>query len=141
MTVQELINVLNKVTGIDSPDLWTDDNGVNITGAMDSSYTLKQVDVGKTITVDVTYIDDLNATEVITSAPTDVVININDIGAVVISGTLEQGQTLLAAVSDADGTSTSSFIYQWKHGMADIAGATASSYIMETARHRFKSFT
>ena len=54
-------------------------------------------------------------------------------GAVTISGTAMQHQSLTAenTLADADGLGT--FSYQWKRGGSDISGATSSSYTLVTA--------
>ena len=105
-------------------------NNVTVGGATASTYTLMQADVGSTITVTVSYTDDLGTGESITSLPTSTISNINDVGVATINGTASQGNTLTASVTDADGTTGSIFIYQWKRDGVDIAGATASTYIL-----------
>jgi len=107
--------------------------GVNVAGASANSYTLVQADVGSSITVAVSYTDDQGTLENITSAATVAVSNINDTGVVTISGVASQGSTLSAGVTDIDGTTGSTFSYQWKRGGANIAGATASTYTLVQA--------
>ena len=41
-----------------------------------------------------------------------------------ISGTATEGETLTASASDPDGTTNSTFTYQWKRAGANISGAT-----------------
>ena len=57
-------------------------------------------------------------------------VNASPTGSVSISGTPAKGQTLTASntLADADGLGTIS--YQWKAAGVDIAGATASSYVL-----------
>ena len=110
--------------------------GTNITGATSSTYTLVQADVGARITVTVSWTDDGNAAQSLTSAETDAVANVNDdpTGSVTITGTVTQKQTLTAnttAVADEDGLGT--FSYQWKRGGTDITGATSSTYVLVQA--------
>ena len=105
-------------------------DGVDISGATSSTYTLTQSEVGKAITVVVSYTDGLGTSESKTSAQTSNVANVNDPvgGNVTISGTATEDQTLTAVtsgLSDEDGLG--SFSYQWKADGVDISGATSSS--------------
>ncbi|RLA42750.1 MAG: hypothetical protein DRR06_13755, partial [Gammaproteobacteria bacterium] len=104
--------------------------GVNIDGATASTYTLKQIDVGNSVSVTISYIDDFSTSESVTSDATAVIINVNDVGVASIFGTVSQGNVLTAGVTDADGTISSVFSYQWKRGGVNIAGATANSYAL-----------
>ncbi|PHS28603.1 MAG: hypothetical protein COA85_03480, partial [Robiginitomaculum sp.] len=108
-------------------------NGVNRLGQNDLDYLLTQADVGATITVAVDYTDGGGKRESVVSAATTAVANTNDAptGAVVISGTLMQGQSLSAdasTVSDVDGLGP--FSYQWKRGGSNIAGAMGTTYTL-----------
>ncbi len=82
--------------------------------------------MGSTITVTVSYTDDGTTAESPTSAPTATVTNVNDAGVASITGTAAEGQTLTAGISDADGTTGSTFSYQWKRGGTNV-GANAST--------------
>ena len=102
----------------------------DIDSATSATFVLTQAQVGQTITVKVSYTDDGNTAESLTSAATAAVTNTNDdpTGLPTISGTPTQGQTLTAvtaAISDADGLG--SFSYQWQAGTDDISGATDTS--------------
>ena len=106
--------------------------GTDITGETSSSYVLVQDDVGKVITVTVSYTDGQGTSESL-SASTAAVANVNDdpTGAVTITGTPTQGQTLTAVtttIRDVDGLGT--FSYQWKRAGTDISGATSSTYTL-----------
>jgi hypothetical protein len=107
-------------------------DGVVISGAAASTFTLTKAQVGKAISVVASYIDGLGKTESMTSAATGAVANLNDLptGSVTISGTAKQGQTLTAAntLADADGMGTVS--YQWKANGTSIGGATGSTYLL-----------
>ena len=111
-------------------------NGADITGASSSSYTLVDADKGKTIQVKVSFRDDRNNPETLTSAATAAVEprpNTPATGAPTISGTVRVGETLTAeisAIADADGMSGAVFIYQWLADDADIAGATSDTYTL-----------
>ena len=94
-------------------------NGADITGATSSSYTLVDADAGLTIKVKVSFFDDKNNRETLTSAATAAVEtrpNSPATGAPTISGTVRVGETLTAetsAIADADGMSKAVFTYQW----------------------------
>ena len=106
---------------------WSEDD-VAISGATSSTLTLGQSQVGKTITVDVSYTDGAGTYETVTSEVTSSVTNKNDAptGAVTISGTATQGEELTAVstLADADGLGT--LAYQWSAGGDAISGATSS---------------
>ncbi|MCV2874625.1 tandem-95 repeat protein, partial [Rhodobacteraceae bacterium XHP0102] len=107
--------------------------GVAIVGATASTYTLTQAEVGKAITVEISYTDREGTLETIASTATVTVANVNDIptGEVTITGTASEGDVLTAntsALVDADGLGTLS--YQWKANGSDIAGATDSTYTL-----------
>ncbi len=109
--------------------------GTDISGATGSTYVLTQDDVGAAITVTVSWTDNGNTVESLTSTATAAVANVNDTptGAVTISGTPTQGQTLTAVtatIADPDGPNTLTFSFQWKRDGTDISGATASTYTL-----------
>jgi uncharacterized delta-60 repeat protein len=115
-------------------------DGVNINGAISTSFTLTQAQVGKAISVRASYSDAFGQAESMASAATTAVANINDLptGSVTISGTTTQGQTLTAAntLADVDGipsTGTGAITYQWKANGGNIAGATSSTYTLTQA--------
>ena len=129
-------NTLADVDGLGSISYQWRANGAAITGASARTYTLTQAEVGKTITVLAAYTDQLGAAESKASSATSAVANINDLptGAVTITGTATQGQTLTVGntLADADGLGTIS--YQWRANGAAIAGATANSYTLTQAQ-------
>jgi hypothetical protein len=93
--------------------------------------------VGKTVRVVVTYTDDQGTLETVSSAATAEVTNTNDLplGSVDISDiTPTETQTLTAALNftDEDGTTTSTFLYQWEEfngtDWVAIAGATGETF-------------
>ena len=57
---------------------------------------------------------------------------VNDAGTVSIAGTVTQGETLTAAVTDIDGIS-GTITYQWKANGVDIGGATSQTYVLTPA--------
>ncbi|MCG8002760.1 MAG: cadherin domain-containing protein [Candidatus Thiodiazotropha lotti] len=108
-------------------------DGVDITGATASTYTLGDADVGATITVVASYTDGQGTPESVTSGSVGPVANINDapVGVPTITGTVEEDQTLTAdtsGISDADGLGA--FSYQWLRDGVAISGATASTYTL-----------
>ena len=112
---------------------WLADD-TDIDGATDSTYTLTVDDVGKTIQVRVTFTDDADNEETLTSEATEAVAakpNSEATGDPTIGGTPQVGETLTADTSpidDEDGLTNVSYSYQWIAGGTDIDGATGSSY-------------
>ena len=111
-------------------------DGVDIDGATGSTYTLTASEQGKTIKVRVTFTDDAENEETLTSEATVAVAaapNREATGLPTISGTPQVEQTLTAdtsAITDTDGLANVSFSYQWMADGVDIAGATGSSYTL-----------
>ncbi|MBL4766779.1 MAG: tandem-95 repeat protein, partial [Rhodobacteraceae bacterium] len=59
--------------------------------------------------------------------------NVDPTGTVIINGTAQAGQTLLAdaaAVLDLDGITVATIAYQWQRDGSDIIGATAEGYLL-----------
>ena len=114
---------------------WLADDA-EIEGATDSSYTLTDDEVGKTIKVKVSFSDNGDNEESLTSAATAQVTarpNSPATGEPTISGTAQAGQMLTAnisAITDADGLDNVSYSYQWLADDADIDGATGSTYTL-----------
>lgn len=103
-------------------------DGAPIDGATEAELTLTQDEVGKAITVVASYTDEQGTLEFSTSEPTELVINVNDEpgGEVTISGTLEQGEVLIASndLTDEDGIGADAVSYQWFADGTLIEGAT-----------------
>ncbi len=119
---------------------WLADD-VEIADATGSSYTVSTSDVDKTIKVRVSFRDDSNHSEELTSAATASVTpqtstarqNSAAAGTPSISGTAQVGETLTAVTSgitDADGLTNATFAYQWLADDVEISNATGSSYIV-----------
>ena len=114
------------------------DNGADtdISGETDSTYTLVLADLGKTIEVQVTFTDDDDNAETLTSVATEPVsaaANNPATGVPTISGTVQVGEALTAdtsGITDADGLTNVTFSYQWLADDADIGGETASTYTL-----------
>ena len=122
----------------------TDNTETNISSATASTYTLVAADQGTTVKVTVSFTDDANNPETLTSAATATVsaaANTLATGAPTITGTAQVGQPLTAgttAIMDADGLTSVSYTYQWIRVATDntetnISSATASTYMLVAA--------
>ena len=96
-----------------------DNTDADIAGETASTYTLDDDDEGKTIRVRVSFTDDADNEETLTSAATAAVEarpNSPATGSPTISGVAHAGQTLSAETSDitdSDGLTGAAFSYQW----------------------------
>ena len=116
---------------------WLADDS-EIAGATGSTYTLTDSEESKAITVQVSFTDDADNEETLTSGATDTVEaaptpNSPATGAPTISGTAQVGETLTAdtsGIADADGLANATFSYQWLADDAEIAGATGLTYTL-----------
>ena len=137
---------LDGLTNVSYGYQWIANDGTSdtdITDATDSSYTLVAADEGQTIKVKVSFTDDADNDETLTSAATGEVVarpNGPATGAPNITGTAQVGETLTASTSDIadpDGLTNVSYGYQWiaNDGTSDtdIMGATDSSYVLVAA--------
>ena len=122
---------------------WTRSNGstyADLAGETGSTYTLVYADQGKTIKVKVSFTDDADNDETLTSEATEVVTappNRAATGEPTISGTPKVDQTLTvatSAIADDDGLTKVSYRYQWLandgNSDADIEDATDSTYTL-----------
>ena len=111
----------------------------DIAGATASTYELADADVGKTIKVRVSFTDDANNQETLTSAATAAVEarpNSPATGQPTIGGTAQVDEVLTAdtsGISDQDGLTGVTFNYQWLADDAEISGATGSSYTLTSS--------
>ena len=120
---------------------WLADDS-NISDATDSTYTLVAADAGKAIRVRVSFTDDGENGEELTSTATGAVDvappppNTPATGAPTISGTARVSETLTASttdISDADGMTRATFSYQWLADDSNISDATDSAYTLVAA--------
>ena len=120
----------------------TDNTETNIDAATASTYTLVAADQGTTVKVRVSFTDDANNPETLTSAataPVAAAANTPATGAPTITGTAQVGQTLTASttgIADADGLTSPGYTYQWirvNGTEADIAGENSSTYTLVAA--------
>ncbi len=116
---------------------WQADDA-DINGATGATYTLTDSEESKTVKVQVSFTDDADNEETLTSEATDAVAaapqtNSPATGAPDISGTVQVGETLTAdtsGIADADGLSNVQYEYQWLADDADISGATNATYTL-----------
>ena len=129
----------NGLTNVSYGYQWVANDGssdTDITGATASSYTLVDADEGNTIKVTVSFTDDADNEETLTSAATatvDAAPNSPATGAPTITGTAQVGETLTAdtsGIADSDGLTNVSYSYQWIADDAAIQGATGSSHTL-----------
>jgi hypothetical protein len=111
-------------------------NGIAINGATSSTLRLTQADVGTVITVVGSYTDGNGTFESVSSAATPPITNVEDAptGKPVITGTLNQGQTLTSDdshIADPDGLGA--FSHVWKREGVAIVGATGNTYVLTQA--------
>ena len=113
----------------------------DIPGATTSTYTPVPAEEGRTIRVRVTFTDDSDYEETLTSEATGAIgpPNVPATGGPVIVGTAQVGETLtadLSGITDADGLVNAAFSFQWVRShygsnFSDIPGATNSTHILE----------
>ena len=131
-----VVSALADVDGLGSLSYVWRASGNVIAGATGSTLMLTEAEVGKTVTVTVSYVDGHGTTESISSPPTAAIANLNDppAGSVTISGTVMQGEMLLASntLADLDGLGVVS--YQWKSNGININGATGSTVLLTEAQ-------
>ena len=112
----------------------------DIPGATGSTYTLTTEDLGKTILVRASFIDDAGNPESLTSQATAAVAagpNTPATGEPTVSGMAWVGETLTAGISgiaDEDGLDNATYSYQWLAtdgtSDSDIEGATEATYTL-----------
>lgn len=128
----EIQNTLNDLDGLGTFRYQWFADGREIPNAKQSSLRLSQSEVGKTISVAVSYVDGFGTTEMKVAAPTTAIVNVNDLptGEVTLTGQAIIGQTLSVSntLSDVDGIGA--IRYQWQAGGVDISGANQSSFVL-----------
>ena len=126
------------LTSVDYSYQWLADD-TDIPGATESTYTLTGDEVGKAIKVKVSFTDDANNQETLTSGATPTVMaaaNNPATGLPTITGTAQEGETLTAdtsGIADEDGLTNVSYSHQWLADDADIQGAANSTYVLTGA--------
>ena len=125
---------------------WISNDGTtdaDIQGETGATYTLTDANKGKTVKVRVSFTDDADNAETVTSAATATVAarpNRPATGAPIIGGTVRVGETLatdVLGIADEDGLENATFSYQWisNDGTtdADIQGETGATYTLASA--------
>ena len=125
---------------------WISNDGTtdsDIQGETGATYTLTDASEGKTIKVRVSFTDDADNEETVTSAATATVAarpNRPATGATIIGGTARVGETLatdVLGIADEDGLENATFSYQWisndRTTDADIQGETGATYTLTDA--------
>ena len=125
---------------------WISNDGTtdaDIQGETGATYTLAAADEGQSIKVRVSFTDDADNEETLTSTPTATVAarpNQPATGAPIIGGTVRVGETLatdVLGIADEDGLENATFSYQWisNDGTtdADIQGETGATYTLASA--------
>ena len=109
---------------------WTRD-GIAISGATASTYTIQLADDGTTIRVEVKGTNAYGTSAFVASSNSVSAVNTvaPTISSATISGTAVVGQTLTASASGVTGIPTPTLSYQWKRGATNI-GTNASTYTL-----------
>ncbi|GAB6936590.1 hypothetical protein ACQP60_16885 [Isoptericola variabilis] len=110
-------------------------NGVKITGATKSSYTIPSKYAGKNLTVTVTGSRAGYTTKSVTSASSKVLRVYSRTSAPKVSGTARVGSTLKVSSRGTWTPTPSSWKYQWKANGTAIKGATGSSFKLTGAQY------
>ena len=120
---------------------WIADDA-DISSATDSTYILVADDVGKAVSVAVSFTDEAGHSETLTSTATATVAQPNApaTGSPTISGTAQVSETLTAdtsRITDDDGLDNTTFTYQWVSNDgssdSDIQDATSATYVLVDA--------
>ena len=111
-------------------------DGLELSGAIGSTYTVGPLDVGRALSVAISYTDNYGATERVESAATQPIANVNDApqGDVLISGLAAEDQTLSVTNSLSDEDGIGSLTYQWFADTEVIPGATGTSLTLAQAQ-------
>jgi Ca2+-binding RTX toxin-like protein len=129
----QALNTLTDADGMGTVSYQWYADAAPISTATGSTFTLQQAQVGKAISLKVSYADGFGKAETVWSPSTGAVANLNDapVGLPTISGNLWAGQTLTAQtnlISDAD--TVGAFQYQWFADGDAIDSALASTLVL-----------
>lgn len=104
-------------------------NGQPVVDAINSTFKLGPLEVGKVITCVISYVDGGGTPEAVTSAGTAAVGNVNDapVGVLAITGAPLQGETLVAVGTLFDQDGVGQVSYQWYADGQPIDGATGGT--------------
>jgi Domain of unknown function (DUF4347)/Domain of unknown function (DUF4082) len=106
---------------------WTD-----IAEATNKTLTLGQGQVNKAVRVKATYTDLRGSVENVLSLATIPIVNVNDVGKVILKGSATVGRTLTETVLDPDGLPGTNIAYRWQQSTngttwTNITGANTKS--------------
>jgi len=105
--------------------------GANIAGAISATYVLQTADGGASVSCRVTGMNAVGETSALSNAIAVQGVPVNTV-APVASGTGTVASTLSVTTGTWSNTPTT-YAYQWLRGGANIAGATAASYVLAAA--------
>jgi Ca2+-binding RTX toxin-like protein len=108
-------------------------DGDAIDSALASTLILTSDLVGKSISVETSYVDGGDTEETLRSAETGAIFGKETLGVVAVSGIARQGQLLQANLSDADGVATV-VTWKWFANGAEISGQTGSTMQLSQAQ-------
>ena len=111
-------------------------DGADIDGAITTVYTLDDIDVGASITVEVSYTDGDGNLELVSAPPVGPVSNVNDIptGSVSVDGVAVEDEVLTANTSQiADKDGLGSLNYQWLRDGTPIPDENSAMYLITDA--------
>jgi hypothetical protein len=108
-------------------------DGDAIDSALASTLILTSDLVGKSISVETSYVDGGDTEETLLSAETGAIVGKETLGVVTVSGIARQGQLLQANLSDADGVATV-VTWKWFANGAEISGQTGSTMQLSQAQ-------
>jgi hypothetical protein len=128
-TYGQVLTAVASLTNTETPTYQWKRNGVAISGATGTTYTLVTADIGSTITVTATATG-TNYQGTKDSAATTAVAKAIMTGSVSITGTPTYGQVLRAVPSL---TNTGTPTYQWNRNGVAISGATGTTYTLVSA--------
>ena len=112
--------------------VWKRD-GVAISSATASTYTLVSADIGSKITVTATATNAAGSASSTTADFGPISALAPSISTATISGTPTYGQTLTVTAGGVSGTPTPTTAYAWSRGGSPISGAQSSTYTLTTA--------
>jgi hypothetical protein len=129
---------LDGLTGVTINYVWqqSSNNGItwsNIAGATSKTLTLTQAQVNQRVRATATYTDALGTSENPLSTATAAIVNVNDLGKVILKGSATVGRTLTETVLDDDGLTGVNINYRWQQrnttggSWSNISGATTKS--------------
>jgi Domain of unknown function (DUF4347)/Domain of unknown function (DUF4082) len=134
----------NGLTGVTINYKWqqSNDNGTtwtDIAGATGKTFKLTQAQVKNRVRATASYTDALGNIEQPIGIATTAVVNVNDVGKVILKGSATVGRTLSETVLDADGLTGVNIQYVWQQSntgttWTNISGANTKSFALTSAQ-------